>query len=385
MRHHLPHRGLTLGARLLLALVLTVAGYAQSPFTPDVDDSVAREAAVAQARARQWLVAQQHPAGDWSGHPGITAACVLALLKSAPAAPAPDEAGAALTRARDYLREQVRADGTVPGPGGQDGDLYAASMTLIALAVQPRQPDRAAIHRLRAGLLRALQPAGPGYGSAGSDAQGFRYAQARYPDLSNTQWALEALAVSQGLASPADERQERAVRRAMAGAVAFIASCQVLDPAATPPNPAHGGFTYYSVADRAAATPHDHEVGRERLWGSLSYGGLKTLVYGQVPARDPRLLAAQAWAGQHFSVQENPGLGAGGYYYYLYLLATAHTLLGADLPPAHWRRPVLTALLSRQLGGGQWTNTNPLWLESDAALCTAYGLLALSLALDGPH
>jgi hypothetical protein len=247
--------------------------------------------------------------------------------------------------------------------------LYALSVAAIdAPGLQPDGVElRPIIARASTWLAHAQQPAGPGYGGAG-----FRYGDNRYPDLSNTQWAAEALFFSGLALKQADPPP--ATRKMLAGAVAFISACQLQE------GDDAGAFAYFPPGTEGAATPHDEAQGDARLWGSLTYGALKTLSYGGVLADDPRVVDGIAWAVAHDSVAANPGLKDGGYYYYLYMYATTRNVY-RDRFADTWQRPLVEALLSRQKGDGNWQNTNPLWLERDSVLCTAYACLAIRFAL----
>ena len=127
-----------------------------------------------------------------------------------------------------------------------------------------------------------------------------------------------------------------------------------------------------------------------RSYGSMTYAGYKSLLFAGLPHDDPRVLAALAWIRAHWTLDENPGLGDQGYYYYLHGLARAmraggHAVLtDAAGTPHRWRQELVDALTARQHADGHWTNEETRWLEGHSELATIYAVLALQEALKPP-
>ena len=136
----------------------------------------------------------------------------------------------------------------------------------------------------------------PSYGGAG-------YGKHKRPDLSNTQFLVDALqAAGDG---PDDE--------AMKKALVFVSRCQNLESEHnTPPfaakNP-DGGFYYTPAAggeSMAGKTPN----GGLRSYGSMTYAGLKSMIYAGVGPDDPRVKAAIAVdPASTTTCRANPGMG----------------------------------------------------------------------------
>jgi squalene-hopene/tetraprenyl-beta-curcumene cyclase len=116
----------------------------------------------------------------------------------------------------------------------------------------------------------------------------------------------------------------------------------------------------------------------------MTYAGLKSMLYAGVDADDPRVKAAVEWAKQHYTLEENPGMGEAGLYYYFHTFAKALATMGEptltdDAGVDHdWRQELVDELASRQRPDGSWINKTERWLESDPNLVTGYALLALS-------
>jgi squalene-hopene/tetraprenyl-beta-curcumene cyclase len=120
-----------------------------------------------------------------------------------------------------------------------------------------------------------------------------------------------------------------------------------------------------------------------RSYGSMSYAGLLSFIYAKMDASDPRVAAARDWLIRNYTINENPGLGPQGMFYYYHTMAKALTILGEDtlvLPDGRkvaWRGELAKRLFDTQDGKGFWVNKNGRWWEKDPVLVTCYGLLTL--------
>jgi squalene-hopene/tetraprenyl-beta-curcumene cyclase len=167
----------------------------------------------------------------------------------------------------------------------------------------------------------------------------------------------------------------------------FVSRCQNLESEhnTTPfaaKNP-DGGFYYTCAAggqSMAEATPN----GGLRSYASMTYAGLKSMIYAGVKPDDPRVKAANEWIRRNYDVDSNPGLGQTGLYYYYHTFAKTLAAMGdAKLADAKgvehdWRADLISALARRQRPDGSWINEKDRWMEGDPNLVTGYALLALS-------
>ena len=72
-----------------------------------------------------------------------------------------------------------------------------------------------------------------------------------------------------------------------------------------------------------------------RSYGSMSYAGLLSYIHADLKKDDPRVTAVYEWLSRNFTLDENPGLGASGlYYYYPHDVEGAPPTYGADRLPA---------------------------------------------------
>ena len=146
-----------------------------------------------------------------------------------------------------------------------------------------------------------------------------------------------------------------------------------------------GGFIYTASLGGSSVAGRT-ENGGLRSYASMTYAGLKSMIYAGLTPEDPRVKAAIAYIAKHYSLDENPGLGQAGLYYYYQTFAKALSLLGrpsltnGEGRDHDWRADLTAALARRQQGDGSWVNPSDRFMEGDANLVTSYGLLALAYA-----
>ena len=120
-----------------------------------------------------------------------------------------------------------------------------------------------------------------------------------------------------------------------------------------------------------------------RSYGSASYAGLLSYIYADLKKEDPRVAAAYQWLQVNYTLDENPGMGKQGLYYYYELMAKSLAAYGAtelelaDGRKVDWRQDLTTKLMSLQTNEGSWQNDNGRWWEKDPVLATAYSIIAL--------
>lgn len=210
---------------------------------------------------------------------------------------------------------------------------------------------------------------GVGYGGAGR------------PDMSNTGYLVEAL-VETG-----SEADDEAIQLALV----FISRCQNLSSKYNTTQFADkvedGGFFYEIPREKIdpSTSPERYtENGGIRSYGSMTYAGLKSMIYAGLTKDDPRVKAATEWVTKNYSVEKNPGMGSAGLFYYYHTFAAGLGTAGVDeLTDAegnkhNWREDLINELAERQNDDGSWANENGRWFENDKNLATAFALMALS-------
>jgi squalene-hopene/tetraprenyl-beta-curcumene cyclase len=214
-----------------------------------------------------------------------------------------------------------------------------------------------------------LKTSDPAFGGAG-------YGSKSRPDLSNTSFLIEAL---RSAGCPEDDE---AIQRALA----FVSRCQNLESPAnqTPFAPLvnDGGF-YYTPAAGGESFAGKESNGGLRSYASMTYAGLKSMIFAGVDKNDYRVKAAKNFLHTHYSVDSNPGMGSSGLYYYQQTMAKALSALGESEfqtkdGPRNWKSDLIKQLSTTQQENGSWTNSDARWMEGDPNLVTGYVLLTLS-------
>ena len=310
--------------------------------------------------------------------PAVTALVVAALAESG--TPIDDPV---LRRGLAYLLSFRRESGGIHTDESAIGN-YETAIALLALAACNRDGrfdgEIAAAEAFLAGLQwdesEGLTPADPNYGGAG-------YGKKGRPDLSNTAFLVEALR-NAGVAA-----DDEAIQRALV----FVSRTQNLPgPHNELPHPAKnpdGGF-YYTPANGGESMAGTTPEGGLRSYASMTYAGLKSMIFAGLDKDDPRVRAALEWLAKHYTFEENPGMGDAGLYYYYHTMAKALDVLGDEVftdaagTAHHWRGELAQAVIARQREDGSWVNANARWMENDPNLVTAYALLALAHAKPEP-
>ncbi len=304
--------------------------------------------------------------------PGITAIVATAILRNGRTVDDPQVA-----KSLKYLEQFVQPDGGIYSPKSRIRN-YETCLGVLLFAEANRDHRYDTILSNSDKYLKGLQiseeankdPADVTYGGAGYGGPG-------RPDLSNTHFLMEALEAA------GDNANDEAVKRALI----FVSRCQNLESAHNTQafaakNP-DGGFIY-TPAGGGNSPAGKTANGGLRSYGSMSYAGLKSMIFAGLTADDPRVKAAIDWAQKNYSLTENPGLADEGLYYYYHLFAKAMaatglpTLTDAQGKVHPWRGELIEELAKRQQADGSWVNKNNRWLEGDPNLVTGYALLTLS-------
>lgn len=132
-------------------------------------------------------------------------------------------------------------------------------------------------------------------------------------------------------------------------------------------------------------------VSRLRAYGSMTYAGFKSMIYAGLSAEDPRVLLALEWISRNYTLEENPGVGTDGLYYYLLTFARALDAAGIErlgvvgpagaATPRDWAADLVDRLSGLQREDGSFLPVDDRWMEDNPVLITAYAMLALEHAL----
>ncbi len=352
------------------AVASTVVRAADDPATPSPRGTYEQEV----RKGIDFLTQAQSAEGSFSksAGPGVTAIVATAVMRNGRGVDDPLAA-----KSLKYLAGFVQENGGIYDPKSRLRN-YETCLAMLCFREANRDGRYDKLLANADKFLKSLQfneadgrqPSDISYGGVG-------YSGAERPDLSNTHFLMDALEAA------GEGPDDAAVKRALV----FVSRCQNLETEhnTTPfaaKNP-DGGF-YYTPAGKGGSPAGETANGGLRSYGSMSYAALKSMIFAGLKPDDPRVKAAVDWARQHYTVNENPGLGDGGLFYYLHLFGKALDALGqpqfvdAQGKSHDWRRELIDELAKLQQPNGSWVNKNSRWLEGDPNLVTGYALLTLS-------
>lgn len=372
---------------------------AVTPPPPAKDRSLQLEIEHAIDRGLHSLQGKQNPAGFWSMAevPGLTALVLTAFVKE-PSGVVRAQPPEFIQKGYDYLVQAQQPDGGIylkgmanyctavcmqalvaANPAAYESQLRRARLFLVSLQghFPPESGDAAfnggigydpqdAPGPKVTGPSQHPQPAPPA--AAGSEGKHLHY------DLSNTSFAIEALHQTRHLA---DSSAGEAKDLNWAAAIGFLERCQNL-PATNhqswvksdPKN--LGGFVYEPLNKKGLLS-----------YGSMSYAGLLSYIHADLKKDDPRVTAVFQWLSRNYTLEENPGMGTDGLYYYYQMMSKAlaahgtETLKMANGRQVNWAGDLALKLINLQQTDGSWVNTSGRWWEKDPTLVTAYAVRTL--------
>ncbi|MGI9495670.1 MAG: hypothetical protein ACR2NK_06450 [Mariniblastus sp.] len=313
--------------------------------------------------------------------PAVTALCTSALLEHGV-----PQADPKIQKSLAFLETQIRSDGGIYGEGSNLRN-YETSVSLMCFNRVNGDGNYDETIQKAIAFLKGLQwDESEGYDLNSTFYGGQGYGTHKRPDASNTSYFLDALK------AVAEDPQSEAFQKA----ATFMSRCQNLS---TPHNTAEwvgkasvddeGGFIYTAVGEgesKAGETPE----GGLRSYASMTYAGLKSLLYSGVDQNDIRVQAAKDWIGRHYDLNSNPGMGQQGLFYYYHIFAKTLAATGdpfvltEDQQKKNWQADLTRRLSELQRNDGSWTNPADRWFEGDPNLVTAYAMLALSYCDPNP-
>lgn len=353
----------------------------------DLSLSIAHESRAAVDRGVKWLIENQNEDGHWSNKdfPALTALPLWALAMSG------SRNQAAMDKAVQYILSCVHDDGSIwRGPEVQQkgGGLanYNTALCMVALNAVGDSKLTPVVQKARRFIAGTQHFGSDDYhGGMGYDPATGR----PYADLSNSYMAYEAMRLTQNVE---DQRKVGDPRADLDWKAAreFLNKIQN-KPSGTNDDNA-GGFAYHPSESKAGTYTNESGELRFRSYGSMTYAGLLSLIYSDVNKDDPRVKSAFDWSVKHWTLDENPGIGSDGLYFFYNVLSKSLAAYGCNRivvgsgQTVNWRSELIKKLLSLQKidpksGAGYWVNESGRWWEADPVLVTSYSLLAIEIAL----
>jgi squalene-hopene/tetraprenyl-beta-curcumene cyclase len=384
-----------LALSVLLSGTVVLAPAALAQVAPANDAAMKNQAPLKQAAKVQaaidkglaFLKSKQLPDGGWNvaqEPPGISALVLKAFAQDPKSGPQADFVKKGYDRLFTYQVES----------GGIYKDMLANYNTAIAISAiaAAKNPEYKAHLDKAVTFLKTLQWSDTYTGEKGETLKdpkyaahegGFGYGRKSRPDLSNTQFSIDALHDA-GL-DPSDPAFKRAIE--------FLQRTQNRSESNDQKwSGDDGGFTYTPAGggdSEAGFTTNAAGIKQPRSYGSMTYAGFKSLLYSGVTKDDPRVQAALDWIKSNWTMDENPGMAVEhpdqaqhGLYYYFHAMARAMRAYGEPVitdakgTKHDWRNELSDKLISLQAADGSWTG-DKRWMEDNPVLTTAYSVLAL--------
>ncbi|HLQ36884.1 MAG TPA: prenyltransferase/squalene oxidase repeat-containing protein, partial [Planctomycetota bacterium] len=362
----------------------------------------------AQQKGFDWLLSQQQDGkflvkmGDKSfPDPGFTG-LALQALQTKPKALRTKQEQETIEKGLQWLLAGQSKDGSF----GKDVVNYVTCVVVGALARWDNPEVKPALLKAQAYILAIQNVESQGYKREDREYGSIGYGSSQRGDLSNLQFALEALRAS-GL----PENHE-----AFAKAIVFLQRTQNLKSVndfkgKVPDDDGKlievasgddGGSAYYPGNSPMGYIDLPDGTKVPRSYGSMTYALLKSYTMAGVKPDDARIQAAVKWIQGNWTLGENPGADPvliadpkvgekikyqGLYYYYMVLAQALDSVGMQELATADkdgkpvavaWRKALRTHLEGLQQQDGTWTNgKNSRWYEGMPLIATAYAMLAL--------
>jgi hypothetical protein len=367
---------------LVLAIASVIWNHAiaipQEASTPTDAISIKKQFSETTDKGLKFLRQSQSADGTFSiqAGPGLTALAITAAIRCGEPLDSP-----LVTKGLAALETYVKPDGGIYGMGRLKN--YETCIGILCFVEANANGKYNKILQDAKKFVTGMQ-----YGSAGESTSaddvwngGVGYGGKGRPDLSNTAYLIEALRALES--SPSDP--------AIQAAIDFVSRCQNLESEHNTTEFAgkigDGGFYYELPKDKIDPTKNEESYtpdGGIRSYGSMTYAGYKSMIYAGLNASDPRVASATKWIQKHYTVDDNPGKGQAGVYYYYHTFSAALEAAGNpkiidEKGVSHdWRNDLIVALAERQSSDGSWSNENRRWFEDDKNLATSFALLALA-------
>jgi squalene-hopene/tetraprenyl-beta-curcumene cyclase len=353
---------------IVFLLIIFFSGFGK------IDLSLQNEIEFSLKRALNWLVNEQEEDGSWMHYPAITGLSVLSILRSNEGLTADFEP---VAKGLSFILDCVQLDGSIHA-----GELPNYNTAICLLAFKEADDGRFAdiidgaekyLLRIQLDEEEGFTPDSLYYGGIGYDGSDNR------PDLSNLNWVMEALVERQTLEIEKSDKPEvknqTAKKLFYDKALLFLRRCQNLQEY-NPMDYAEddGGFIYEVGKSKA---------GGVNSYGSMTYIGLKSMIYAELGQTDPRVTAAYDWIRHHYTLETTPRMGNQGLFYYYLVMARSLSVYGEDTlidsegKSHNWREELADQLIKIQNEEGWWQNENGRWRENSKILVTTYCILSL--------
>jgi len=336
--------------------------------------------------AFKYFLDSQQPNGSWKYDPAITALVLYSFMLE-PAYNPDNKTDEAISKGYAFLAKYAKPDG---GIYHEQYRNYSTAVGLMAFAATGKPKYQPIIDNARKYLIKFQLDEGEDISPDHRFYGGIGYGGDDRPDLSNLHLALEAIKAAEDFEAAPDDMQRLlgTTKRQLSQetlaphwlkALVFLSRTQNVESVndmdyATD----DGGFIY--------ETGH-YKPERSISYGSMTYAGLKSLLYAGIDKNDIRVRKAYSWICNNYTVEENPKFGTTSLYYYFMTAAKCLRTFGRDTVidgmgrKHYWREDFIEKIISLQHEDGYWVNSDGRYQENVKDLATAYSVIAIKNAL----
>jgi squalene-hopene/tetraprenyl-beta-curcumene cyclase len=336
--------------------------------------------------AFKYFCDSQQPNGSWKHDPAITALVLYSFMLE-PVYNPDDKTDEAIRKGYAFLAKYVKPDG---GIYHEQYRNYSTAVGLMAFTAAGKAEYQSIIDNAHQYLVKFQLDEGEKISPDHKFYGGIGYGGDDRPDLSNLHLALEAIKAAEEFQAlprdklnlPGNAKQQlpkETLEPHWQKALVFLSRTQNIESIndmdyATD----DGGFIY--------ETGH-YKPERSISYGSMTYAGLKSLLYAGVDTNDIRVKKAYAWICDNYTVEENPKFGTTSLYYYFMTAAKCLRAFGKDTVidnkgvKHYWREDFIEKIISLQHEEGYWVNSDGRYQENIKDLATAYSVIAIKHAL----
>ena len=362
----MTQRTLTLIAGL--AVLVTASATIQARQDASLSAATRQKLMASLSKGAAYLHQQQKPNGTFDPHPGLTSMAAAALLRQPGAR---DKELATVGKSLDYLKTLAKPDG---GIYEKMIPHYITAVAVQALAAGGRAADKPTIEEARKYLADHLLDEGEGIQKSDKFYGGMGYggtSDGGIADIISLEYGLRAMKEAD---LPANDP-------AWQKAIQFLQRTQNFKETNDQPNAGNdGGFIYYPGYSQVEGTTTSY--------GSGTYAGLLSYSWSNLQKNDRRVVAAFKWIGEHYTLDENPGIGQKAVYYYYMVFAKALQAMGEPIitdskgVKHNWREELAAKLMSLQGADGSWVNDkNPAEMQGNKTLVTSFTMMAIEAIL----
>ncbi|MCF7955453.1 MAG: terpene cyclase/mutase family protein [Phycisphaerae bacterium] len=331
--------------------------------------------------AFKYFAGTQKEDGSWMDDPAVTA-LVLYSYVLAPEYNPDAKTAEIIKKGYAFLEKNVKPNGGIYLHEVKYRN-YSTAVCLLAFTEANKPEYKEIIKNAKNYLIQFQLDEGEDIAPKDAFYGGIGYGGDTRPDLSNLHLALEGIKAaedlelkdSKGQVKPNEQKGEHWRK-----ALVFLARTQNLTDVNKMDYATNdGGFIY--------ETGH-YDPERSVSYGSMTFAGLKSLLYAGVDKNDIRVKSAYAWLCDNYTVEENPHFGTTSLYYYFMTATKCLTAFGGDVivdskgKKHYWREDFIQKIISLQHEDGYWVNPNGRYQENIKDLATAYSVIAIKYSLN---